>query len=376
MKTNFLKKLALIVALTVAVTSVPAVNVAASEIPAFKSEAASLKKGETKTYGTKNNSSYSASKAVIGNRKIAAIVKVGKSVKVTGLSEGNTTLRIDFKNYKTKEIVPARIKVHVTAAEPEETAAPVKNALFVGETAIKLGDTADAVKTKLGIPERVDKSCYGDTAYIYNADYKKFSIIYLQDNKVVGYYSDAVDFSCNGVKYNDKIGKSFISEDGYTIKYYVDETGNGCVNGVRVFDTKNMKNGSLADCKTEMELQVFDLTNSIRARNGLNILKWSDMAAASARAHSKDMMKNNYFDHTNLDGKTPWDRMEKAGINGTAYGENIIGGYGDSVDSAFGWYQSPGHRKNMLNENFTYLGVGMETGGTYRNYYTQNFYRE
>ena len=38
-----------------------------------------------------------------------------------------------------------------------------------------------------------------------------------------------------------------------------------------------------------ISLEIFDLTNSIRARNGVALLEWCDIAAGTAKAHSQDM---------------------------------------------------------------------------------------
>jgi len=48
-----------------------------------------------------------------------------------------------------------------------------------------------------------------------------------------------------------------------------------------------------------------------------------DEIAKVARAHSEDMVLNNYFSHTNLQGESPFDRMKKAGISYSSAGENI-----------------------------------------------------
>ena len=55
----------------------------------------------------------------------------------------------------------------------------------------------------------------------------------------------------------------------------------------------------------DVKLMVYDLTNSIRKRNGLPILSWSSTASKAARKHSKDMANNKYFNHYDLYNKTP-----------------------------------------------------------------------
>lgn len=102
----------------------------------------------------------------------------------------------------------------------------------------------------------------------------------------------------------------------------------------------------------------------------------------AARAHSLDMANRNFFDHTNPDGLSPTQRAQSAGYGGTA-GENIAAGYATVDASHLAWMQSVGHRKNVLSlhstfdSNFHYdefgPGMALGAGGTYNNYYTQNF---
>lgn len=116
------------------------------------------------------------------------------------------------------------------------------------------------------------------------------------------------------------------------------------------------------------ERRVFELTNQEREANGLSALTWNDDLANVARAHSKDMADNNFFDHTNLKGKSPFDRMKEYGIRYRAAAENIAYGYTTPESVVEAWMDSQGHRENILNPNLTELGVGV-----YGTYWTQNF---
>ncbi|UYQ64647.1 CAP domain-containing protein [Streptomyces peucetius] len=119
------------------------------------------------------------------------------------------------------------------------------------------------------------------------------------------------------------------------------------------------------------EADVFDLVNAERAKVGCSPLKASGALSDLARAHSKDMADRGFFDHTNPDGETPWDRAEKAGVSGLG-GENIARGQADAEAVMASWTSSEGHRANILNCDFTTMGVGvhMGDGGPW---WTQNF---
>ncbi|PRP92387.1 Cysteine-rich secretory protein family protein [Enhygromyxa salina] len=88
----------------------------------------------------------------------------------------------------------------------------------------------------------------------------------------------------------------------------------------------------------------------------------------AARLHSEDMALRGFFAHTNLDGESPWDRVDKTEYSGNASGENIAQGYPDPAAVMDGWMNSPGHCSNIMNPDNTELGVGFYGDG---NYWTQ-----
>ncbi|TXS57108.1 CAP domain-containing protein [Streptomyces sp. t39] len=122
---------------------------------------------------------------------------------------------------------------------------------------------------------------------------------------------------------------------------------------------------------TAAEAAVLGLVNQERALVGCAPVKASTALSNLARAHSEDMAARGFFDHTDPDGATPWDRAEKAGVSGLG-GENIARGQADAGAVMNAWMQSEGHRANILNCDFTTMGVGvhMGDGGPW---WTQNF---
>ena len=97
----------------------------------------------------------------------------------------------------------------------------------------------------------------------------------------------------------------------------------------------------------------------------------------SARRHSQDMADQNYFSHTSLDGRSPWDRIAAAQYTAQAVGENIAAGNEDPLLTFQQWLNSPGHCRNMMNPNANEIGIGYgyNAQSTYRHYWTQNFGR-
>lgn len=128
---------------------------------------------------------------------------------------------------------------------------------------------------------------------------------------------------------------------------------------------------------TEFELEVLDLINTEREKNGLHPLCWNKQLFEAARGHSEDMAANGYFSHVNPDGQGPAERIAEAGYDGIS-GENIGAGYPTPQDIVDGWMNSDGHRANMLNQAFCDAGVGYakNENDQYANYWTLNLGRQ
>lgn len=70
------------------------------------------------------------------------------------------------------------------------------------------------------------------------------------------------------------------------------------------------------------------------------------------------MQQREFFDHTNPDGDSPFDRLATAGITYSTAGENIAYGYQTAEAVVAAWLDSPGHRANIERESFTHHGIG------------------
>lgn len=118
------------------------------------------------------------------------------------------------------------------------------------------------------------------------------------------------------------------------------------------------------------EQQVVDLTNAERQKAGLQPLAVDTTLSKSAHDKSADMAKNNYFDHTSPTYGSPFDQMKANGISYRSAGENIAKGQQTPAEVVKAWMESPGHRANILNKNFTHIGVGFVENGSI---WTQQF---
>jgi uncharacterized protein YkwD len=127
------------------------------------------------------------------------------------------------------------------------------------------------------------------------------------------------------------------------------------------------------------EQSFLTIINNYRASNGLGALTACISLNRAAQGHSEDMRDQNYFDHTGLDGDSPWDRACEACFDlgcgpATAMAENIAAGNSGAQATFDQWQNSPGHNANMLNGSFTMIGIGRATGGgMYGVYWTNVF---
>ncbi|NEA40253.1 CAP domain-containing protein [Streptomyces sp. SID11385] len=106
---------------------------------------------------------------------------------------------------------------------------------------------------------------------------------------------------------------------------------------------------------------VLSLVNQERAKVGCSAVRADGALASLATAFSDDMAARGFFDHTDPDGDTPWDRADQAGV-GNLGGENIARGQADAAGVMESWMNSPGHRANILNCDYKTLGVGVHFG--------------
>jgi uncharacterized protein YkwD len=121
------------------------------------------------------------------------------------------------------------------------------------------------------------------------------------------------------------------------------------------------------------EQKILDLTNQARARENLPPVKPNARLFEAARAHSANMARQDKMEH-DLDGKKPSDRVTATGYRWSRVAENIAATDGDPPAVIFkGWMESPKHRANILNKDFSEIGIGIARSDKGDVYYTQDF---
>ncbi|MDC3412806.1 CAP domain-containing protein [Aquibacillus sp. 3ASR75-11] len=286
-----------------------------------------------------------------------------------------------------------------------------------------IGKTASTLKGEFGAPTRKDLSSYGYTWWVYTNQENQYIQFGVENDKVVTVYATGENLSAEPAQigqgygevneqfdFNEKVSLSeefqtyefkltkdqletrplVKVKDDIFIQFYFDRFTES-LSSIRVLNTsvlllqrpyKISYRGELPEKPTNskeewkeidsgMEQQVFDLTNIIRNRFDKSMLDWNDRVAEVAFGHSKDMALNNYFSHFSPDGNGLKERLKEKSIIYSAAGENIAAQYPDAPAAVEGWLNSEGHRKAMLTDDYSDLGVGV-----YRYYYTQNFLKK
>lgn len=122
--------------------------------------------------------------------------------------------------------------------------------------------------------------------------------------------------------------------------------------------------------QASVEQEVVKLVNAERAKAGLPALKEDWELSRVAKYKAQDMHDKNYFDHTSPTYGTPFTMMKNFGITYKSAGENIAKGQQSATEVVNAWMNSAGHRANILNKNYTHIGVGFVKDG---NYWSQMF---
>lgn len=134
---------------------------------------------------------------------------------------------------------------------------------------------------------------------------------------------------------------------------------------------------AFADKFSDDEFQIFQLINTERHKNQLGNLEWDDKLADAARDYSQKMARENFFEHSDSNGKTVVDRVRERRIkNWSKIGENLFacGGIDDfDVFAVRGWMKSPTHRRNILDDDWTATGIGIAKSKNGEIFITQIF---
>lgn len=117
----------------------------------------------------------------------------------------------------------------------------------------------------------------------------------------------------------------------------------------------------------DVAAEVLRLANEARAR-GRNCgsrafpavppLTLSPELSEAARAHARDLTRNNMLSHSGSDGSSPSERVTRTGYPWRTVGENVAAGPTTAQAVMEGWLASPGHCENLMSPRFAEMGLG------------------
>ncbi|QHJ73619.1 hypothetical protein [Butyrivibrio virus Arian] len=119
--------------------------------------------------------------------------------------------------------------------------------------------------------------------------------------------------------------------------------------------------------------QILQIVNAERQKAGLKPLEIDETLNTVATVKAKDMAQNHYFSHDSPSYGSPFDLMHAFGVDYKSAGENIAAGQQTPDVVMSDWLHSSGHRANILNKDYTHLGVGFYSGGDMSPYWVQEF---
>lgn len=158
----------------------------------------------------------------------------------------------------------------------------------------------------------------------------------------------------------------------YVKAVYPNSGGSTSGSGSTGSSTGGSSNTTNTSGLTADELEVFNLINEQRTKNGLSALKIDSEVQNVSRIKAKDMVNNNYFSHTSPTYGSPFDMLNSFKVSYKTAGENIAGNSSNSA-AVTAWMNSSGHKANILNSSFNYTGVGVVNGSKYGKIYVQMF---
>jgi hypothetical protein len=108
--------------------------------------------------------------------------------------------------------------------------------------------------------------------------------------------------------------------------------------------------------------EIIRLTNEERSKNGLPSLNANATLSAAALQKGADMFAKNYWAHFAPDGTSPWTFFKNAGYSYLYAGENLARDFQSSPEVVQAWINSPTHKDNIVNANYSEIGVAVING--------------
>lgn len=252
---------------------------------------------------------------------------------------------------------------------------------------IRIGESVKELKKDWGKPSRIDKNQFDLDRYVYLGNYKNFFMVSIKEGKVVEIFTNSDAFCYQGVcgtgalkdikeiHYLDKgRNRAEWKDDKVFVAFLLDNERKiqGLLVQKKDWDS-GLKKGYDKNFQDSMSMEVFDLVNAYRVKNGKLPLTMDLVARKIAENHSLDMSKNSFVGYNNTEGETPFQRMSAGGIEFSMAAENVAKSDEDAVSIYNEWIGAIGTKKNLLNGTLTQVGIGVYIEN-YTAYITADFY--
>lgn len=271
------------------------------------------------------------------------IASVSSKGKVTAKATGSTYIvaKVGNKSYKCK------VKV-------------INGKITVGKSnvSIKSNETVKVKIKALGGHSIAAKSMNENIATVsFKGSKWKDDIINL---KITGVYAGETTIKVYSKKYSSvyayiKVNVESVKDDEFKLQMNNDK-GNNSEKPFYIDTSNNKETGSNETSSMSYAESVLYYCNIEREKAGVSPLVLDSELCAAADIRAKEVAGT--FSHTRPDGRDCFTVIDDAGYDYYLVGENIAGGFRSAKSVVDGWMTSPGHRANILNKNFTHLGVG------------------
>ncbi|MCB9839895.1 hypothetical protein H6794_03505 [Candidatus Nomurabacteria bacterium] len=138
--------------------------------------------------------------------------------------------------------------------------------------------------------------------------------------------------------------------------------------GVMAFSLIGFSNIVIGQNKAIGANEIIELTNKQRELLNAQPLAVNIDLMNAAQAKAENMAKEQYFSHNLPDGAAPWKFITDTGYSYLEAGENLAMTNQTNESVVTGWMNSPAHKDNVINKNFTETGIGVAYFGAYQGY--------
>lgn len=116
------------------------------------------------------------------------------------------------------------------------------------------------------------------------------------------------------------------------------------------------------DVLTDQSRKIIELTNGVRLKANIRLLKQNDLLDQVAFAKTQDMLAEQYFAHVSPSNKGLSDWLKRAGYEYSIAGENLAMGFAGAKEVMKGWMESETHFSNIIDPNFSDIGLSAVSG--------------